>query len=183
MRSLCYENSYWTITKISHLDSLWRRDLGELGNGLLQTKFEWKPIEGNKKLWSNSWYHCWAHRQSFVCVRLHADEVCMENDLRAAIWFLHNENWRLVGLVSFQERQIFFSFVYSNECQSQFDLQRLYSSQWSSNSVKLKGTKRSIHASDKNLEWTNTSKEKKIMATKPYLHQRERHRPAYISPK
>ena len=42
MRSLCYENQFSfilkveliTITKISHLDSLWKRDLGELGNGL-----------------------------------------------------------------------------------------------------------------------------------------------------
>ena len=42
MRSLCYENQFLfilkleliTITKISHLDSLWKREWRELGNGL-----------------------------------------------------------------------------------------------------------------------------------------------------
>ena len=42
VRSLCYEYQFSfilkleiiTITKISHLDSLWKRDRGELGNGL-----------------------------------------------------------------------------------------------------------------------------------------------------
>lgn len=77
--------------------------------------------------------YCWAYRQSFVCSRLHADEACMSQNngkwplglvyvsiplitVGAAIWVLYNENWRLVGLVSFQERHIFFSFAYSNEC-------------------------------------------------------------------
>ena len=49
MRSLCYENQILfilkldliTITKISHLDSLWERDWGELGNGLFIHKFMW----------------------------------------------------------------------------------------------------------------------------------------------
>ena len=43
LRSLCYENQFSIIlkleliiiTKVSHLDSLWKRDWGELGNGLL----------------------------------------------------------------------------------------------------------------------------------------------------
>ena len=41
MRSLCYENQFSLIlkleliTKVSHLDLLWKRDWGELGNGLL----------------------------------------------------------------------------------------------------------------------------------------------------
>ena len=43
MRSPCYENQFsfilklelTTITKISHWDSLWKRDWGELGSGLL----------------------------------------------------------------------------------------------------------------------------------------------------
>ena len=44
MRRLCYQNQFLfilkleliTITKTSHLDSLWKRDWGELGNGLLK---------------------------------------------------------------------------------------------------------------------------------------------------
>ena len=75
MRSLCYENQFSfilkleliTITKVSHLDSLLRRDLGELGNGLFSTSKY--PLKGFFQQLSgeivflglNGQSVCWSH--------------------------------------------------------------------------------------------------------------------------
>ena len=52
MRSFCYENQFScilkleliTITTISHLASLWKRDWEELGNGLFSALFAWRVV-------------------------------------------------------------------------------------------------------------------------------------------
>ena len=72
MRSLCYENQFSfilkleliIITKVSHLDSLWKRDWGELGNGLF---FLFMVIYGNLVRWGYNWNR---QKPSLSCPRL-----------------------------------------------------------------------------------------------------------------
>ena len=71
-RSLCYENQVSfilkleliIITKVSHLDSLWKRDWGELGNGLLTQHF---TNVVNKHIGPCARYACPTHAKSGRC--------------------------------------------------------------------------------------------------------------------
>ena len=69
---VCYENQFSfilkleliIITKISHLDSLWKRDWGELGNGLfstIMTSFTWNfQIFSENQLCFHGWKSTWS---------------------------------------------------------------------------------------------------------------------------